>query len=150
MLRFIIIALLLTSCVTTNKVKRYMLEHPVKAAEICLEQFPQETKIDTIRVVKDSLIVQKSIDTIYQWLTNHHYSEPMVKEKIKTVIKQLKGTIYISKTQWDNRYKILYEDKDKQYAILEDKLKRRNKALFWTWLWIGIVGVGAYFYKKLL
>ena len=127
-----------------------MLEHPVKAAEICLEQFPQESKIDTIRVVKDSLIVQKSIDTIYQWLTNHHYSEPMVKEKIKTVIRQLKDTIYISRTQWDNRYKILFEDKGKQYAILEDKLKRRNKALFWTWLWIGIVGVGAYFYKKLL
>ena len=127
-----------------------MLEHPVKAAEICLEQFPQETKIDTIRVVKDSLTIEKRIDTFYDWLTIYKQSEPIVKEKIRNLIKVSHDTIYINSTRWDDRYKILFEDKDKQYAILEDKLKRRNKALFWTWLWIGIVGVGAYFYKKLL
>ena len=127
-----------------------MLEHPVKAAEICLEQFPQETKIDTIRVVKDSLTIEKRIDTFYDWLTIYKQSEPIVKEKIRNLIKVSHDTIYINSTRWDNRYKILFEDKDKQYAILEDKLKRRNKALFWTWLWIGIIGVGAYFYKKLL
>lgn len=127
-----------------------MLEHPVKAAEICLEQFPQEMKIDTIRIVKDSLTVEKRIDTFYDWLTIYKQSEPIVKEKIRKLIILSHDTIYISRTQWDNRYKILYEDKDKKYAILEDKLKRRNKALFWTWLWIGVIGVGAYAYKRIL
>ena len=127
-----------------------MLEHPVKAAEICLEQFPQETKVDTIRVVKDSLTVEKIIDTFYDWLTVYKQSEPIVKEKIRKLIILSHDTIYISKTQWDNRYKVLYEDKDKANIILEDKLKRRNKSLFYTWLLIGIIGVGAYAYKRIL
>lgn len=150
MLRLLFIAFVLTSCVTTNKVKRYMAEHPEKAAEICLEQFPQTSKIDTIRIVKDSLIVERKVDSIYTWLVEDHYSEPEIKTKIRTIIKELKDTIYISETKWDNRYKVLFEAKDKAYAILDDKYTRNKKALFYTWLWIGIIGVGAFAYKKYL
>ena len=150
MLRFFIIALLISSCVTTNKIKRYMAEHRDKAAEICLEQFPQTSEIDTIRIVKDSLIVQKISDTIYTWLTENHYSEPIIKEKIKKIVSSYHDTVIIKVKVWDDRYKVLFENKDKQYILLEDKLKRRNKALFYTWLWIGIIGVGAYAYKKYL
>jgi hypothetical protein len=150
MLKYLLIILLFSSCVTTNKIKRYMIEHRDKAAEICLEQFPQTTEIDTIRMVKDSLIVQNITDTIYNWFTEHHYIGPEIKEKIKKIVSSYHDTVLIKVKVWDDRYKVLFENKDKQYILLEDKLKRRNKALFYTWLWIGVIGVGAFAYKKYL
>ena len=128
-----------------------MLLHPDKAAEYCLEQFPQESKSDTIRVVKDSLIVDKSIDTLYKWLTETKYvDQPMFKEKIKQIVKASHDTIIINTIKWDDRYKVLYEKKSKDYIILEEKHSKKSKALFWTWLWIGLVGVGYMAYKRYL
>ena len=128
-----------------------MLLHPEKAAEYCLEQFPQESKSDTIRVVKDSLIVDKSIDTLYKWLTETKYvDQPVFKEKIKQIVKASHDTIIINTIKWDDRYKVLYEKKAKDYIILEEKHAKKSKALFWTWLWIGIVGVGYMAYKRYL
>lgn len=150
MLRLLFIAFVLTGCVTTNKIKRYMSDHPTEAAKICLEQFPQNSTIDTIRIVKDSLIIEKSVDTIYHWFTEYKFSEPEIKEKIKNIVKSYHDTIVVKERVWDDRYKILFEDKDKAYAILDDKYTRNKKALFYTWLWIGIIGVGAYAYKKYL
>jgi len=150
MLKYLPIIFLFTSCITTNKVKKYLYEHPVQAAKLCLEQFPQESKIDTIRVVKDSLIVEQKVDSIYTWLVEEHYLESEAKTKIRTVIKELKDTIIITETKWDDKYKVLFEAKDKEYMILEDRFDRKNKALFYTWLWIAIIGVGAFAYKKYL
>jgi hypothetical protein len=150
MLKYLPIIFLFTSCITTNKVKKYLYEHPVQAAKLCLEQFPQESKIDTIRVVKDSLIVERKVDSIYTWLVEDHYSSPEIKTKIRTVIKELKDTIVITETKWDDKYKVLFEAKDKEYMILEDRFDRKSKALFYTWLWIAIIGVGAFAYKKYL
>jgi len=150
MLKYLIIIFLFTSCITTNKVKKYLYEHPVQAAKLCLEQFPQESKIDTIRVVKDSLIVERKVDSIYTWLVEEHYLESEAKTKIRTVIKELKDTIVITETKWDDKYKVLFEAKDKEYMILEDRFDRKSKALFYTWLWIAIIGVGAFAYKKYL
>ena len=128
-----------------------MLLHPDKAAEYCLDQFPQESKSDTIRVVKDSLIVDKSIDTLYKWLSETKYvDQPVFKEKIKQIVKASHDTIIINTTKWDDRYKVLYEKKSKDYIILEEKHAKKSKALFWTWLWIGIVGVGYMAYKRYL
>jgi hypothetical protein len=127
-----------------------LYEHPVQAAKLCLEQFPQESKIDTIRVVKDSLIVERKVDSIYTWLVEEHYLPSEVKTKIRTVIKELKDTIVITETKWDDKYKVLFEAKDKEYMILEDRFDRKSKALFYTWLWIAIIGVGAFAYKKYL
>jgi hypothetical protein len=127
-----------------------LYEHPVQAAKLCLEQFPQESKIDTVRVVKDSLIIEQRIDSIYTWLVEEHYLESEVKTKIRTVIKELKDTIVITETKWDDKYKVLFEAKDKEYMILEDRFDRKSKALFYTWLWIAIIGVGAFAYKKYL
>ena len=128
-----------------------MLLHPDKAAEYCLEQFPQESKSDTIRVVKDSLIVNKSIDTLYKWLTETKYvDQPVFKEKINQIVKASHDTIIINTTKWDDRYKVLYEKKSKDYIILEEKHAKKSKALFWTWLWIGLVGVGYMAYKRYL
>jgi hypothetical protein len=127
-----------------------LYEHPVQAAKLCLEQFPQESKIDTIRVVKDSLIFEQKVDSIYTWLVEEHYLESEAKVKIRTVIKELKDTIVITETKWDDKYKVLFEAKDKEYMILEDRFDRKSKALFYTWLWIAIIGVGAFAYKKYL
>jgi len=127
-----------------------LYEHPVQAAKLCLEQFPQESKIDTIRVVKDSLIVEEKVDSIYTWLVEEHYLPSEVKTKIRTVIKELKDTIVITETKWDDKYKVLFEAKDKEYMILEDRFDRKSKALFYTWLWIAIIGVGSFAYKKYL
>jgi hypothetical protein len=127
-----------------------LYEHPVQAAKLCLEQFPQESKTDTIRIVKDSLIVEQKVDSIYTWLVEEHYLESEVKVKIRNVIKELKDTIVITETKWDDKYKVLFEAKDKEYMILEDRFDRKSKALFYTWLWIAIIGVGAFAYKKYL
>jgi hypothetical protein len=151
MLKYLLIILLFSSCVTTNKVKRYLLEHPVKAAELCLEQFPQENKTDTVRVVKDSLVINKSIDTVYEWLTSTKYIDKVsFKDKIKEIIVASHDTIKITTTKWDDRYKIMFEAKDKEYIILEDRYKSNKKSLFWTWLWIAVIGVGTVAYKRYL
>jgi hypothetical protein len=151
MLKYLLIILLFSSCVTTNKVKRYLLEHPVKAAELCLEQFPQENKTDTVRVVKDSLVINKSIDTVYEWLTSTKYIDKVsFKDKIKEIIVASHDTIKITTTKWDDRYKIMFEAKDKEYIILEDRYKSNKKSLFWTWLLIAVIGVGTVAYKRYL
>ena len=151
MLKYLLIILLFSSCVTTNKVKRYLIEHPVKAAELCLEQFPQENKTDTVRVIKDSLVINKSIDTVYEWLTSTKYIDKVsFKDKIKEIIVASHDTIKITTTKWDDRYKIMFEAKDKEYIILEDKYNRNKKSLFWTWLWIAVIGVGTVAYKRYL
>lgn len=151
MLKFLLPIIFLTSCVTSNKVKRYMLLHPEKAAELCLEQFPQEVVHDTLRIVKDSLIVEKSIDSFYTWFTETKYVDNVVfKDKIKQIIKISHDTIKIITTKWDDRYKVMYEKKDRDYAILEEQHAKKTKALFWTWLWIAVIGVGSVAYKKYL
>jgi len=148
MLKYLIIIFLFTSCITTNKVKKYLYEHPVQAAKLCLEQFPQESKIDTIRIVKDSLIVERKVDSIYTWLVEDHYLEREVKVKIRNVIKELKDTIVITETKWDDKYKVIYEAKDRDYQILDEKYSKNKKRLFYTWFWIGIILVIRYLYKR--
>jgi hypothetical protein len=150
MLKYLIIIFLFTSCITTNKVKKYLYEHPVQAAKLCLEQFPQSSVVDTTFIVKDSIIIEQKVDSIYTWLVEEHYLESEAKVKIRNVIKELKDTIVITETKWDDKYKVLFEAKDKEYMILEDRFDRKSKALFYTWLWMAIIGVGAFAYKKYL
>lgn len=151
MLKYLPIILLFSSCVTSNKVKRFMLLHPEKAAEYCLEQFPQDSSVSTVVLYHDSIKVEKSIDTLYKWITETKYvDQPVFKEKIKQIVKASHDTIIINTTKWDDRYKLLYEKKSKDYTILEEKHAKKSKALFWTWLWIGLVGVGYMAYKRYL
>ena len=128
-----------------------MLLHPEKAAELCLEQFPQKEVHDTILVKKDSIIIEQKIDSVYNWFVEEHFIDKEVFiDKIKQIIKVSHDTIRITTTKWDDRYKVLYEKKDRDYAILEEKHARKTKALFWTWLWIAVIGVGSVAYKKYL
>jgi len=128
-----------------------MIKYPHRAADICIEMFPQDSTSDTILVVKDSLITERKIDSVYTWLVEDHYVDKIIfKDKIKEIIKASHDTIKITTTKWDDRYKVMYEKKDNDYAILEDKYNRNKKSLFYTWLWIAIVGVGYMAYKKYL
>ena len=151
MLKFLLPIILFTSCVTQNKVKQYMIKYPHRAADICIEIFPQDSTIDTIRVVKDSLITERKIDSFYTWFTETKYVDKVsFKDKIKKIIIASHDTIKITTTKWDDRYKVMYEKKDRDYAILEEKYNRNKKSLFYTWLWIAVVGVGYMAYKKYL
>ena len=126
-----------------------MIKYPHRAADICIEMFPQDSTIDTIRVVKDSLIVERKIDSFYTWYTDTKYvNKVSFKDKIKKIIIASHDTIKITTTKWDDRYKVMYEKKDRDYAILIEKYNRNKKSLFYTWLWIAVVGVGYMAYKK--
>ena len=127
------------------------MKYPHRAADICIEMFPQDSTNDTIRVLKDSLIVERKIDSFYTWFTDIKYVDKVsFKDKIKKIIIASHDTIKITTTKWDDRYKVLYEKKDRDYAILEEKHNKKTKALFWTWLWIAVIGVGSVAYKKYL
>jgi len=148
MLKYLPIIFLFTSCITTNKVKKYLYEHPVQAAKLCLEQFPQSSVVDTIFIAQDSIVIEQKVDSIYTWLVEEHYLPSEIKTKIRTVIKELKDTIYITETKWDDKYKVLYEAKDREYQILDEKYSKNKKRLFYTWFWIGIILVIRYLYKR--
>jgi len=125
-----------------------LYEHPVQAAKLCLEQFPQSSVVDTIFIAQDSIVIEQKVDSIYTWLVEEHYLPSEIKTKIRTVIKELKDTIYITETKWDDKYKVLYEAKDREYQILDEKYSKNKKRLFYTWFWIGIILVIRYLYKR--
>ena len=78
-----------------------MIKYPHRAADICIEMFPQDSTIDTIRVVKDSLITERKIDSVYTWLVEDHYIDKIVfKDKIKQIIKTSHDTITLP-DHWD-------------------------------------------------
>jgi hypothetical protein len=96
-------------------------------------------------------VINKSIDTVYEWLTSTKYIDKVsFKDKIKEIIVASHDTIKITTTKWDDRYKIMFEAKDKEYIILEDRYKSNKKSLFWTWLLIAVIGVGTVAYKRYL
>lgn len=168
MLKYILILLLpISGCVTQKKVLKYVEEHPktgfdisrqhllqykLDAAEICLEVFPQTESSDTIIIYKDSIQVMRTIDTLYKWLNDTHYVD---REKIKKVLTPYVSNKYITRTIYDDRYKVLFEGKGKDYVILENKYNelknsyhKTRKGLFLTWAWIVLVALGIYLYKR--
>lgn len=168
MLKYIAISLLLISgCVTQNKVLKYVEENPktgfdisrehllkyrLDAAEICLEVFPQKETIDTIIVIKDSIQVKRTIDTLYKWFNDTHYVD---KEKIDKVLKPYISNKYITRTIYDDRYKVLFEGKDKEffalskkYETLQSSFYKIRKGLILTWAWIFLIALGIYLYKR--
>lgn len=160
MLKYILILLLpFCGCVTQNKVLNYVEKHPkigydiskehlnkykLDAAEICLEVFPQKETIDTITIVKDSIQIEYTIDSFVQILKDTKYIDRV---KIKEILKPYTTNKYITRTVYDDRYKVLFDNKDKQYAILENSYNKLRKGLFLTWAWIVLIAIGVYLYK---
>jgi len=151
----------IASCTTLKKAESYFDKHPEKAnyvakqyinafelpgAKICLDAFPQTTKIDTISIVKDSLIVNKITDTLYQLITQTKYVD---KDKIRTILKPCRDSIKIvSKTIYDDKYKILYNDIKSKYDNMSDSHSKLKKSLFWTWVFIILIGAGSFLIKN--
>lgn len=149
------------SCTTLKKAEGYFDKHPEKAnyvakqyinafelpgAKICLDAFPQKTKIDTFSVVKDSLIVENITDTLYKWFTKTEYIN---KDRIRNILIPCKDSIrYISKTIYDSKYEILYNDINTKYINISDAHKKMKNILFWTWFWFFALVAGAIFYIK--
>jgi hypothetical protein len=151
----------ITSCTTLKKAESYFEKHPEKAnyvakqyinafelpgAKICLDAFPQKNTIDTISIVKDSLIVEKITDTLYQWFTE---IKIVNKDKIRKILVPCRDSIKIvSKTIYDPKYEILYNDVNKKYLNLYDSHTKIKRILFWTWFFIIIIAASAILFKK--
>lgn len=161
-MKYIIILIIgFFGCTTLKKAEGYFEKHPEKAnyvarqyintfelpgAKICLDAFPQTNKIDTISIVKDSLIVEHITDTLYQWLTETKYVN---KEKIKNILKPCRDSIKIvSKTIYDDKYKILYNDIKSKYDNISDSHTKLRKSLFWTWFFIILIAGSAFLFKN--
>ena len=149
------------SCTTLKKAEGYFDKHPEKAnyvakqyinafelpgAKICLDAFPPINKVDTFLVVKDSLIVENITDTIYKWLTEVKFID---KDRIRKILVPCKDSIKIvSKTIYDDKYKILYNDVNTKYINISDSHSKIKKYLFWTWFFIVIIAASAILLKK--
>lgn len=154
--------LLLVSCTTLKKAENYFYHHPkdgvnvaknyilsnkVEGAKICLDAFPQKNIIDTIILVKDSLIINNITDSIYTWLNETHYVD---REKIKKVLIPCKDSVKIIKyTIFDNRYEVLYDSLNKKYSDLDDRHRKIKDILTYTYIWILIIILGIIGYIKL-
>lgn len=168
MLKYLCISLLLISgCVTQNKVLKYAHEHDEvalmitrdymqenreEAAKISLEVFPQIESNDTIIVIKDSIQIEHTIDTLYKWFNDTHYID---REQIKKILTPYVSNKFITRTIYNDAYKVLYESKDKELAVLSNKHETlRNsfykvrKGLILTWAWIFLMALGIYLYRK--
>jgi len=151
----------IASCTTLKKAESYFDKHPEKAnyvakqyinafelpgAKICLDAFPQKNSIDTISIVKDSLIVEKMTDTLYKWFTDTRYVD---KERIKKVLLPCRDSIKIvSKTIYDPKYEILYTNVKGKYDNLSDAHSKLRKAFFWTWFWVILLAASFVAYKS--
>jgi len=148
-------------CMSEKKVQRYVRENvevaenitnefirlnKVKGAQICLDVFPPEIiSHDTIVVYRDSIEVNKVVDTLYQWFTDNHVID---KVSIKSVLKPFWQEKIVTKMVTDTRYKTLYEAKIKDYEKLQDKFYKIRKGLILTWAWIILICVGFYLYRR--
>lgn len=130
-MRYFLFLVLFSSCVTTNKLNKWMLLHPSKSAELCLQQFPPINHYDTSYVYKDSLVIDKMTDTIYKWFTNYQIQDPIIKTKIKTILQPCKDSIqFINQTIYDTKYKILYDEKVNQYNESIQSIHHLRRWLF--------------------
>lgn len=148
-------------CTTLKKAESYFEKHPEKAhqvtkqyintfelpgAKICLDAFPQTNKIDTMLIVKDSLIVEHITDTLIKLMTDTKYIN---KEKIRTILKPCRDSIKIvSKTIYDDKYKILYNDIKEKYDNVSDSHTKLRKSLFWTWFFIILIAGSAFLFRN--
>jgi len=136
------ILVLLTSCVTTKRIERYLEKNPQEIEKV----FITNDVHDTIRVVKDSLTVERITDSFYTWFADTHYIDRV---RIQKVLEPCKDSILIvSKRIFTDRYKDVYL-KAKRDSELNDKaLKWWRKGLLLTWAWIALILLVVYLIKR--
>jgi len=145
-MRYLMILILLSSCVTQKKIDRYFKKHPEAIEKV----FITNDVHDTIRVVKDSLIVEKISDTLYQWFTEYKYlDKEITKWRIKEVLKPCEDSIVIVEKQvFVDRYKKVYEAAKKNIEANDKMLKWWRKGALLTWAWIILIAGVIYIIKR--
>ena len=141
-MRYLIIIIMFTSCVTEKGVQRYLLKHPEHIEKV----FIHDEVHDTTILVKDSLITERITDSFYTWFADTKYID---RWRIKEVLKPCKDSVLIvTKRISTELYKEPYL-KAKSDLEAKDKLMRWwRKGLLLTWAWIAIILIVVYIIKR--
>lgn len=145
-MRYLMILILLSSCVTQKKIDRYFKKHPEAIEKVFITNDVHDTTI----VVKDSLVINKLTDTLYQWFTEYKYLDKVVtKWQIKQVLKPCEDSIVILEKQvFVDRYKKVYEAAKKNIEANDKMLKWWRKGALLTWAWIILIAGVIYIIKR--
>ena len=140
------ILILLSSCVTQKKIDRYFKKHPEAIEKVFIYQDVHDTTI----IVKDSLVINKLTDTLYQWFTEYKYLDKVVtKWQIKQVLKPCEDSIVIVEKQvFVDRYKKVYEAAKKNIEANDKMLNWWRKGALLTWAWIILIAGVIYIIKR--
>lgn len=137
-----IILILLNSCVTQKKIEKYLVKHPEAIEKV----FIVNDVHDTIRVVKDSLIVERITDSFYTWFNDTHYIDRV---RIKKILEPCKDSIIIiEKKIFVDRYKKVYELAKKDAAATDKMFRWWRKGALLTWVWIILIAGVIYIIKR--
>lgn len=145
-MRYLIILILLSSCVTQKKIDRYFKKHPEAIEKVFITNDVHDTTI----IVKDSLVINKLTDTLYQWFTEYKYLDKVVtKWQIKQVLKPCEDSIVIVEKQvFVDRYKKVYEAAKKNIEANDKMLNWWRKGALLTWAWIILIAGVIYIIKR--
>jgi hypothetical protein len=138
--------LFLSSCVTQKKIEKYLVKHPEAIETIYITNDVHDTTI----VTKDSVILEKITDTLYQWFTEYKYLDKVVtKWQIKQVLKPCEDSIVIVEKQvFVDRYKKVYEAAKKDRDATEKQFRWWQKGALLTWAWIILIAGVIYIIKR--
>jgi hypothetical protein len=141
-MRYLLLLLLLSSCVTQKKIERYFLKNPEAIETIYITNDVHDTSV----IIKDSLIIERITDTLYQWINDTHYIDRV---RIKKVLEPCKDSIIIIEKQvFVDRYKKVYEAAKKDRDATEKQFRWWQKGALLTWAWIILIAGVIYIIKR--
>jgi hypothetical protein len=141
-MKYLWLLLLLSSCITTKKIERYLDKHPQEIEKVFITNDVHDTTI----VVKDSLVIERIADTLYEWFNDTHYIDRM---RIKKILEPCKDSIIIiEKKVFVDRYKKVYEAAKKDNQANDKKLRWWRKGALITWGWIILIAFVIYIIKR--
>ena len=143
---FLVCIIFLTSCVTQKKIDKYFQKHPEAIEKVFIFQDVHDTTI----ITRDSLVINKITDTLYNWFTEYKIVDKQItKWKIKEVLKPCKDSIVIvDKKIFVDRYKKMYELAKKDAAATEKMYRWWQKGALITWGWILLIAGVIYIIKR--
>ena len=141
-MKYLLLLLLVSSCVTTKRIERYLEKNPQEIEKV----FITNDVHDTTLIVKDSLIVERITDSFYTWFADTHYIDRV---RIKKVLEPCKDSIIIIENKvFVDRYKKVYESAKKNIEANEKMLRWWRKGALLTWAWIILIGGVVYIARR--
>jgi hypothetical protein len=141
-MRYLLLLLLLSSCVTQKNIERYFLKNPEAIETIYITNDVHDTTL----ITKDSLVIERITDTLYQWINDTHYIDRV---RIKKVLEPCKDSIIIIEKQvFVDRYKKVYEAAKKDRDATEKQFRWWQKGALLTWAWIILIAGVIYIIKR--